>query len=1174
MFLKNKTLSVLTLVFLMLILSLASVSASEDIEINDLNDNSVKNGISGSFQDLQNAITGDNIIIELNGNVTVQTGEVSVFESGIKIEYDNVTIDGKGYTVNGKNLVRIFNITGHNVILTNIVLVGGNSIEGGAIYNTGNNLTINDSVLDNNNAIFETNGISNDIVVAGGAIYNTGNNLNIVDSFITNNTAKLVDIGNSINTNYDVLVLGGAIYNVGNNLNINSSTISNNSASMIGLSSVRNKHALGGAIYNKGNNTQIEKLIAENNYVYSNSYFASTYYMFAGAVFYNDYINNFTVSSSYFFNNSVLIDSKNTLFFTDTNGGGVFSNNYVDNFLIKDGNIFENNNAPTGGVILNNYANNFVIEGNNSFIDNNALGGGVMTNYFSNISIRGINSFKNNYAISLGIQGTNSGVIYGLSSNVLIEGNNSFEKNYAEYGGVIYVTSGNINIHGSNVFYNNSAMSGGVIVGTVNIHGSNVFYNNSAMSGGVIAGISNINGFNIFHDNFANNGGVISGPTTINGSNRFFNNSAVNGGVIYSFHGNSLINGTNSFTENNATNGAVIYNGGSLPPESYDTYGNFSIIGNNIFDNNSATSNGGVIANYAILKIKGQNTFNYNNASNGGVIYNIFDNGYYIILNNIPGGIIGIHGNYINLNISGENSFNNNFANNNGGAIYNRAFNVSITGENSFKDNLANNLGGVIFNINSNSFNNGENFTIIGAIFENNDALINGSVIYNEKAHNFTIGDVSSNSESDVYGIFNDNGFDFLIYESDFKNTNFYNNGSASVLLSNFTKLNSKYGIFNDMLLFLNKNNMSSDIEEKIYNNGTITSLVYVVMLDNETKIALVDENFVLTGNLYDDNWNVIVGQELHFLMDDDIIDEWSDYFKNGTYPKDIVIDFGPGLFPLTGNYVGGTNLEILPGAILVKNSLETFTTINNVTDYVGETVTITGTVVDERGLNVNGTILLTLPDKSVVNVNVTDGKFSYNWTIPKNYETKDYPTFALFNGTKTLTSSNATGKVTVLRLKTVTTITDVEGYPGDSVTITGTVVDELGKNINGNILLTLPDGSIVTVEVINGKFGYDWTIPDDFKAGEYPTFALYDGNYLYYGSNATGKAIVKVKDTPTPGPTPNPNPEPKPDVEDNTDSILENKIVEATMEKTGNPIFVLLLVLIASLVVPLRRRK
>ncbi len=126
-----------------------------NIKVNDNLDvleSSQSNDGEGSFTDLSDEIdaAGDSLDLTRDYKFNNDTDN----NTGIVISKDNFVLDGKGHTIDGNNLSRIFNITGNNIKLTNLIIKGGNFINGGGIYSTGN-LTLNNISFINNYAKLE-----------------------------------------------------------------------------------------------------------------------------------------------------------------------------------------------------------------------------------------------------------------------------------------------------------------------------------------------------------------------------------------------------------------------------------------------------------------------------------------------------------------------------------------------------------------------------------------------------------------------------------------------------------------------------------------------------------------------------------------------------------------------------------------------------------------------------------------------------------------------------------------------------------------------------------------------------------------------------------------------------------------------------------------------------------
>lgn len=136
------------------------------------------------------------------------------FINGIAITKDNFTIDGKGHTIDGVGLARIFNITANNVTLKNINFINGNSKNnGGAIYFNGTGTVINCEFYKNYAPYGGTIYIYSEMNVTnckfienaaeyGGAINNNGKTIINNSKFTYNNATE----GNAIKTETDMTI--------------------------------------------------------------------------------------------------------------------------------------------------------------------------------------------------------------------------------------------------------------------------------------------------------------------------------------------------------------------------------------------------------------------------------------------------------------------------------------------------------------------------------------------------------------------------------------------------------------------------------------------------------------------------------------------------------------------------------------------------------------------------------------------------------------------------------------------------------------------------------------------------------------------------------------------------------------------------------------------------------
>lgn len=215
--------------------------ASEDIVEVGVDGDAILKESEGSFVDLNNDINGNNnTTITLNKNYKYGDGDGD-YANGIVINRP-VTINGNGIVIDGSNNARVFNILGDNVIINNITFINGHAKgpqyidkAGGAIYWTGNNGMLSNSMLINNKAEYS------------GAIMWDGNYGTIVNSTFEGNVALDGNAGavqwygaygtitDSVLKNNSATDYGGALLWSGSNGLLANSTFINNKANYGGV---------------------------------------------------------------------------------------------------------------------------------------------------------------------------------------------------------------------------------------------------------------------------------------------------------------------------------------------------------------------------------------------------------------------------------------------------------------------------------------------------------------------------------------------------------------------------------------------------------------------------------------------------------------------------------------------------------------------------------------------------------------------------------------------------------------------------------------------------------------------------------------------------------------------------------------------------------------------------
>ena len=717
-----------------------------------------------TFTDLQNAIDLVDGILTLDSDIAMTDDEAAGFVGGVAINKD-IVIDGKGHTIDAKNLGRIFSIgEGFTITLTNATLINGKADKGGAIYNDGS-LTLSDVKLSDNAADSY-----------GGAVFNNGE-LVVSDSVFDSN--DIVNRG-SASVDYG----GAAIYNWYDGvLTVSGSNFTNN------IKNYKNGDRLVGAVATIGDATISDSCFVNNAGRWGGAISASGY-LIAG-----DDVNTLTVSGSTFKENGGLygagifvagsdftvsdcVFDKNTAFgkgnmtpnnnngaaieVTDTNkaiagtiAGSKFTNNkaqYGGAIDICEGNIkitdseFVNNSADVeGGAIDINTVNGNpeVSISDSKFINNSASYGGAIVNV-KDLTVRNTEFVNNtpdaifNYVgfggnLDLGIENFTDlqnaiDLVTGtltLNQNVVMTDDEA--ANFVN--GVIINKNIRIDGKGHTIDAKNLGrifeIDGGFAVTLTNV----TLINGKADNGGAIYNFGNLD---LVHVNFVNNtakyGGAIMNYAygLVLDDSTFTNNTAKIGGAIYN-SADCFVVGNSTFANNTATsNGGVIFNYGIGFVVGNSTFVNNSaadgagailnggrgfVVGNSTFANNTATSKGGAIYNYGIGFVVGNSTFANNTAEDAGAVYNEGDN-----------------------SVVGNSTFVNNTATSIGGAIINNG--KLVVDNSAFEDNAANYYGGAIFNR--------DDLQVTNSAFDGNDILVRniramdnvdhgGAAIYNWK---------------------------------------------------------------------------------------------------------------------------------------------------------------------------------------------------------------------------------------------------------------------------------------------------------------------------------------------------------------------------------------------------------------------------------------------------------
>ena len=1071
-----------------------------------------------NFTDLQNAIGLVTGTLTLNQNVVMTDDEAANFVNGVVIN-KNIRIDGKGHTIDAKNLGRIFSIgEGFTVTLTNATLINGKADNGGAIYNDGS-LTLSDVKLSDNAAdsyggavfnngelvvsdsVFDSNDIVNrgsaSVDYGGAAIYNwKEGTLKVTNSNFTNNIKNY--------KNGDNLV--GAITTIGN-------------ATVSGSNFVNNSGRWGGAISATG--AELRK--NSSTLTVSNTIFKDNSALYAGAVYI--WGSNYNIADCVFDNNTAFGKGNMT---PNNNNGGALVVSQVSKFNEPitgtiSGSKFTNNKAQYGGAA---YFNKGFVTITDSVFENNiatAEGGAVD---FSHASVKDLVVSINNSSF-VGNKAPVAGAIFtNVDSKIT---NSNFTKNTASKGGAVLNENGAKLTVDNSTFKDNAAdsyggavLNNGELIVTNSVFDANDILNRG--SAGVDHGGAAIYNWenaklDISKSNFTNNiknyvnGDRLVGAVTTIGNatirdSYFVNNSGRWGGALAATGGvsGSAIN-TISVDGTKFVNNTALYGGAMFVWASNYT------ISNSVFDNNSAFGKGDMSPN--------------NN--NGGALI--------VTQDNIP--------------VSGK-IVNSNFTNNKaqyGGAAWINEGTVDIDGSN-FINNTATTAAGaigfdpqyakIIATVDSSKFVNNTAGSRAGAIYNLGDLTVSGSEFDNNKAQ---FGDIIYNNK-----IYNKEG---ILSINGNKYSNYTENKAPIINIGDINTISSTGGIIVTVLDNKTVNVCYGDVvtlHATVVADGVLVAgqkLFFVIdnveyianSLGNGSYIAsyeVKDVGSKTVGIVYDgSDVNIKTGMlniskatpdltvgALNITVGDlEII--------TVTGPKDAT-----GLITLTLNgidyilpiYNGEAKFYFQDLAYGTYDVSASYSGDNHYVAAKNSTVFKVDKVLANLNIHVeditfgeNGLVIITLPsdiDGSIVTVNV-NGKV-YPVDIENGFgklplhelDAGDYTISAAFAGNDKYLPGVSNALLTVSKADPALNvlISDV-GYDGVfNINVALTGVDAIG--LNGNVIVTV-NNKDYSVNIVNGK---GTAVGVKLAAGTYDFTAAWAGNDNYNAVGDSGKfSVAKV---------------------------------------------------------------
>lgn len=158
--------------------------------------------------------------IFLDSDIVLDVDEESIYLDGIRLNVDDLIINGNGHVINARGKTRIFTIFGNNIVFKDLYFKKGfTKIKGGALYiNRKSNMKIINCCFCNNKTFHK-----------GGAIYSEGK-VDIDNSRFEENLAK--DFGGAIKVSRGVMNIDSSEF-ISNNVDGYGGALSNESKIII-----------------------------------------------------------------------------------------------------------------------------------------------------------------------------------------------------------------------------------------------------------------------------------------------------------------------------------------------------------------------------------------------------------------------------------------------------------------------------------------------------------------------------------------------------------------------------------------------------------------------------------------------------------------------------------------------------------------------------------------------------------------------------------------------------------------------------------------------------------------------------------------------------------------------------------------------------------------------------
>ena len=354
-----------------------------------------------------------------------------------------------------------------------------------------------------------------------------------------------------------------------------------------------------------------------------------------------------------------------------------------------------------------------------------------------------------------------------------------------------------------------------------------------------------------------------------------------------------------------------------------------------------------------------------------------------------------------------------------------------------------------------------------------------------------------------------------------------------------------------------------------VYNPSNTTVDISVSKLDttivSEDVYGYPGEKVNIIANVTDENGNPVLNGTAILIIGDKIGEAPNGFAAAGEYVAKVengkavfegVILPSPGVYPADLMYLGDELYNPSNSTIhinVLKRDSEIIA--DNITSKPHELVNITANVTDNEGNPIqNGTATLTINGTNYT-APIVNGTVTFeNIDLPAGNHTGviTYPGDDMYN------PSSAAVNVDISKVNTNISAYPVNGNPSDKINVTVNVIDDDGNPVLNGTATLIIDGVEYNAEVHNGTATFiDVILPKSSTTA----ILRYNGNEYYAPSESTFDIIIK--DT-----------EPEQNQNVSSNGIKKAVIHIIDSKQTGNPILIVLLVLMCLISNNILRRK